>query len=144
MSQQPSGHAPIALILFWTALAAPTCSCASADSARSIEQERWKDLGNRVLQDGRTKLHWTQDDNGVEAVGSSALKITGELSVRDVTRSVFLDARINKISTDSNNKVTAGFDADMTLRRSDFGVGRYVPMVSDEIAVHVTVEAGQE
>jgi polyisoprenoid-binding protein YceI len=79
----------------------------------------------------------------VEALGSNALRITGDLSVRDITHQVVLDVRINKISADSANKVTAGFDADTALRRSDFGVSRYVPMVSDELSVHITLEAGQ-
>ena len=34
-----------------------------------------------------------------------------------------------------------GFDATTTIKRSDFGVGAYVPKVSDEIKVHITVEA---
>jgi polyisoprenoid-binding protein YceI len=40
--------------------------------------------------------------------------------------------------------VTAGFDAEVMLRRSDFGVGRYVPMTGDELSIHVTLEAAQE
>jgi hypothetical protein len=44
----------------------------------------------------------------------------------------------------SDNKLTAGFDADVMLRRSDFGVGRYAPMTGDELSVHITVEAGQD
>jgi polyisoprenoid-binding protein YceI len=79
----------------------------------------------------------------IEALGPNALRITGNLTVRDVTKPVILNARINKVSEGSESKVTAGFDADTLLRRSDFGVSRYVPMVSDEISVHITVEAGQ-
>jgi polyisoprenoid-binding protein YceI len=36
---------------------------------------------------------------------------------------------------------TMGFDATTTIKRSDFGVGGYVPMVSDEIAIRITTEA---
>jgi polyisoprenoid-binding protein YceI len=77
-------------------------------------------------------------------VGTNALKLTGDLSVHGVTKSVVLDATINKITADANNKVAAGFDADVMLRRSDFGVSRYVPMTSDELSVHITLEAVQE
>jgi polyisoprenoid-binding protein YceI len=80
----------------------------------------------------------------IEAVGTDALKITGDLSVHGVTKSVVLDATINKIIGDANNKLAAGFDADVMLRRSDFGVSRYVPMTSDELSVHITLEAVQE
>jgi polyisoprenoid-binding protein YceI len=80
----------------------------------------------------------------VEATGSNALKITGDLSVHGVAKSVVLDATINKIVTAADHKVAAGFDADVMLRRSDFGVSRYVPMTSDELSVHITLEAGQD
>jgi Protein of unknown function (DUF1566) len=38
---------------------------AVADSTRGVGGEvRWKNLGNGVLKDARTKLEWLQDDNG--------------------------------------------------------------------------------
>jgi polyisoprenoid-binding protein YceI len=80
----------------------------------------------------------------VEAVGTNTLKMTGDLSVHGITQPAALNITINKISSSSDNKVTAGFDADVMLRRSDFGVGRYVPMTGDELSVHITIEAGQE
>ncbi len=80
----------------------------------------------------------------IEALGTNRLKMTGDLSVHGVTQSAVLDVTINKISLSSDNKLTAGFDADVMLRRSDFGVGRYVPMTGDEISVHTTIEAGQD
>jgi polyisoprenoid-binding protein YceI len=80
----------------------------------------------------------------IETVGLNALKMYGDLSVHGRTKSVALDVTINKITSDPDNKVTAGFDADAVLRRSDFGVGRYVPMTGDELSVHITLEADQE
>jgi polyisoprenoid-binding protein YceI len=35
----------------------------------------------------------------------------------------------------------AGFDATTVIKRSDFGVTRYVPAVSDEIPVRITLDA---
>jgi polyisoprenoid-binding protein YceI len=77
----------------------------------------------------------------VEPVNANALRITGDLSVHGVTRPVVLDARINKISKVPPRSAEAGFDADVQLLRSDFGVGKFVPLVSDQIAVHITLEA---
>jgi polyisoprenoid-binding protein YceI len=80
----------------------------------------------------------------IETVGANALRLTGDLSVHGITESVVLDVTINKVSSSSDKKVTAGFDADVMLRRSDFGSGRYVPMTGDELSVHITLEASQE
>ena len=35
----------------------------------------------------------------------------------------------------------AGFDATATIKRSDWGIGKYAPMVSDEISIRITTEA---
>jgi polyisoprenoid-binding protein YceI len=80
----------------------------------------------------------------IETVGTNALKLTGDLSVHGITKSVALAVTINKIAAPSDHSVTAGFDADVLLRRSDFGLGRYVPMTGDELSVHITLEAAKE
>jgi polyisoprenoid-binding protein YceI len=36
-----------------------------------------------------------------------------------------------------------GFDATTTIKRSDFGLGAYVPNVSDEVRIRITTEALQ-
>ena len=80
----------------------------------------------------------------VEPAGANALKVTGDLSVHGVTRSIVLDARINRIGTTIDKKTEAGFDADVQLLRSDFGVDKFVPLVSDQVAVHITMEVHDE
>ena len=78
----------------------------------------------------------------VEKVGADGLKVTGDLTVHGVTRSVTLNGKINKIGDNPIMKVaSAGFDADIVLKRSDFGVTKYVPAVSDEIPVHITLDS---
>ena len=81
----------------------------------------------------------------VEALGGKRFKVVGQLTVHGVTRPVTLDARLNKQAEHPMMKVQAiGFDATTMLKRSDFGMGAYVPMVSDLIQVHITTEAYAE
>jgi len=78
----------------------------------------------------------------VQAAGGNKYKVTGDLTVHGVTKPVVLDATLNKSGEHPMMKVpTVGFDAVATLKRSDFGVGAYVPNVSDEIKVRITTEA---
>lgn len=77
----------------------------------------------------------------VKKTGKDTLDVSGELRVRDQAQPVTLHVRINSILGGAGKPPEAGFDADAQLRRSDFGLGKYVPMVSDEVAVHVTLEA---
>jgi polyisoprenoid-binding protein YceI len=75
----------------------------------------------------------------------NTLKVAGDLSVHGITKPVVLDVTINKIGTNPRNQVpTVGFEAMATLKRSDFGLGLYVPQVSDEIRIHITAEAAEK
>lgn len=74
---------------------------------------------------------------------AGTFKLQGDLTLNGVTKPVVLDAKVNKVGEHPflGNAPAAGFAATTTLKRSDFGVGQYAPAVSDELAVHVTVEA---
>jgi polyisoprenoid-binding protein YceI len=72
------------------------------------------------------------------------LKVTGDLSLHGVTKPVTLDVRLTKIGANARTNVpTIGFDATTTLKRSEFGLGHFVPLVSDEIQIRIGCEAGE-
>ena len=71
-------------------------------------------------------------------------KVTGNLTIRSVTRPVTLDVTLLKVGKNARTEVaTVGFDARGTLKRSDFGLGAFVPQVSDEIQLLVTTQAAE-
>lgn len=77
----------------------------------------------------------------VQPLGGHKFKVTGDLTVHGVTRPVVLDATLNKVGPHPMTKAQAiGFDATTTLKRSEFGIGAYVPNVSDEIKIRITTE----
>lgn len=76
------------------------------------------------------------DDDGDEA------KITGNLTLNGVTKSVVLDAEFvgaGKMPTQMGGKENVGFHAETTIKRSDFGIVFGIPMVSDEVELDITV-----
>lgn len=78
----------------------------------------------------------------IEVTGDDTALITGDLTMNDITQSVVLDATLNGTGTHPMaNKAWAGFDATTTLKRSDFGVGAFAPVVSDEVEVMISLEA---
>jgi len=78
----------------------------------------------------------------VEAAGEGKLKVTGDLTVKGVTKPVVLEVKLNKAGEQPMAKRAAvGFDATAKLKRSDFGLGNYVPNVSDEVSLRITTEA---
>ena len=84
----------------------------------------------------------TFTSTGIEITGDDTALITGDLTMNDVTKSVVLDAKLNAEGTHPMAKKDwAGFDATVTLLRSDFNVGAFAPFVSDEVSVMISVEA---
>jgi len=78
----------------------------------------------------------------VEAAGEGKLKVTGDLTVKGVTKPVVLNVTLNKAGEQPMAKRAAiGFDATATVKRSDFGLDAYVPNVSDEVELRITTEA---
>lgn len=72
------------------------------------------------------------------------LRVTGNLTLRGVTRPVTLDVTINKIGVNiRSNLPSIGFEATTTLKRSDFGLGAFVPQVSDEVSIHITCQGDE-
>ncbi|MEI8259828.1 MAG: YceI family protein [Deltaproteobacteria bacterium] len=69
-------------------------------------------------------------------------KLYGELTLHGVTKAVSLDLRVNKVGEHPMRKTqAAGFTATTVVKRADFGVAAYVPVVADEIEVRIEVEA---
>ena len=66
----------------------------------------------------------------------------GDLTIHGVTKPVVLTVKVNKIADHPMKKIpAAGFDAITTIKRTDFGVAGYVPAVSDEVTIRITLEA---
>ncbi len=84
----------------------------------------------------------TFDSTKVETAGEGKLKVTGDLTIKGVTKVVVLDVTLNKVAVQPMTKRPAiGFDATATIKRSDFGIDKFVPNVSDDITLRITTEA---
>lgn len=74
----------------------------------------------------------------VEVSGQKA-KVTGDLTVHGVTRPVTLVVAFHGAGINPMSKAeTVGFSGTTKLKRSEFGLGAFVPVVSDEVTITVT------
>ncbi len=81
----------------------------------------------------------------MKALGVGRLQVTGDLDLHGTSKPGVLDVTVNKSEPDPMGKAPAiGFDASTTIKRTEFGIDKYVPMVSDEIALRITTEAHAE
>jgi polyisoprenoid-binding protein YceI len=77
----------------------------------------------------------------VIAKGTTA-KIMGNLTLNGVTKPVTLNAKFSGAGTTPpmmGGKETVGFHATTTIKRSDFGVNTGIPLVSDSVALDISV-----
>jgi polyisoprenoid-binding protein YceI len=85
----------------------------------------------------------TFTSTAIEVTGDNTAMITGDLTLNGETKSVVLDAVMNKNDTNPMaNKPWLGFDATTSVLRSDFGLGAFAPAVSDEVQIQISIEAG--
>ncbi len=79
----------------------------------------------------------------IERTGDKTAKVTGELTLHGVTKPVTLDVTFNGAGTNPlDKKYTVGFEASGAIKRSDFGVKTYVPLIGDD--VKIIISAGFE
>lgn len=73
--------------------------------------------------------------------GPNAGTLTGDLTVKGVTKPVTLDVVINRAALDDFAQAhKLGFSAKGKIKRSDFGLGKYVPFVGDEVDLVIETE----
>jgi polyisoprenoid-binding protein YceI len=76
----------------------------------------------------------------VEPHSANGARITGDLTIRGVTRPVTLETRfIGAGINPFNRKASVGFHATTTIRRSEWGMGYGVPLVTDEVQLIISV-----
>lgn len=71
--------------------------------------------------------------------GDRGASITGNLTFHGVTRPVVLDATFLASGVNPmTKKETVGFNATTSLKRSDFGVETYLPLIGDEVDLRIS------
>jgi polyisoprenoid-binding protein YceI len=75
----------------------------------------------------------------VTRTGPRTADIAGALTLHGITKPVVLHATLIGARPNDFSKVpTIGFNATGTVKRSDFGMAKYVPIVSDEVRIDIS------
>ncbi len=76
----------------------------------------------------------TFKSNKVTKTGGNTASVTGDLTLHGVTKPVTLEVTYQNAGANPLNKAyTAGFEVKGKIKRSDFGVKTYVPVIGDEV-----------
>ena len=84
----------------------------------------------------------TFKSTSIRASGSSGAKISGLLTIKEISKPITLDVKINKIGKNpiTQNK-TIGMTISGKIKRSLFGINYGIPGISDEVTLSIECEA---
>lgn len=100
-----------------------------------------KELASRKFFHADKFPHITFATHSYTPRNESLGELTGFVTIRGITRPIVLSVVINgAMEHPMLNKPVIGFSASGTLRRSDFGLDRFVPMVADEVEIRIEAE----
>jgi polyisoprenoid-binding protein YceI len=83
----------------------------------------------------------TFKSTSVKFDGDSPVSIEGQLTLKGITKPVTLKVTSFKHGLNMMKKDSIGANATTTIKRSDFQMGKYVPMVGDDVTLTVAIEA---
>src|SRR5579859_812891 len=116
---------------------------ADANTINTNNEGRDKHLKSPDFFDATQFNALTFKSKSFTMVEGKKYKLTGDLTLHGVTKTVTLDVTFNGTAVHPYNKKTiAGFKVSGTIKRSDFGVGNGTPnaVVSDEVAITANTE----
>ena len=103
---------------------------------------------NSTLDDELKSAQWfdatqfptiTFKSTKVTQTGPGSAQVTGDLTFHGVTRPVTLEASFKASGNNPMNKAyTVGFEVKGSLKRSDFGVKTYVPVIGDDVDLMIS------
>ncbi|MEO0424371.1 MAG: YceI family protein [Pseudomonadota bacterium] len=71
----------------------------------------------------------------------AAINVIGDLKIKGITKEVLLGGRVNKADLNPiNQKPTVGVSLRAIVKRSDYGLDKYVPAVADAMTVMIELE----
>jgi polyisoprenoid-binding protein YceI len=104
--------------------------------------EKWDDhMKNADFLDVEKFENITFKSTKIDVTGADTANITGDLTIKDVTKPVVLATKLNKAAPHPmSGKEYAGFSATTTIKRSEFGISYGLPNVGDDLMIRIEVE----
>ena len=114
----------------------------NAASVDTFWEARDKHIRSKDFFDTKTYPTITFVTTSVAPTGSNSAKVTGNLTLRGITKPVTLDATLNKLgpSPFNPNQTIAGFTVEGEIDRTQFGVNYAAPAVSAIIPIRIELE----
>ena len=111
------------------------------DSLDTAFPARDKDVKGPMFLDTAKYPEMSFNSSRVTRSGEKTLRVEGNLTLHGVTRPLVLEATLNQLGPNPFDKrPTVGFSATGTLKRSDFGIATYIPVIGDVVTITIDAE----
>ena len=117
-----------------------------AASLNTRDERRDAHLRSADFLDAENHPHLTFRSKKVERLGENTARMTGDLTIRGVTREVVMDVEFNGIAKSPWGQESAGFTAHTAINRKDWGLTWNQALetggvlVGDEIEINIELE----
>lgn len=102
-------------------------------------------LNGKNFFDTETYPTITFKSTSIEMTGKTTMNVTGDLTIKGITKPVTLEAMINKAADHPMRKIpTIGVSGQTTVSRSEWELTRAVPNVGDDVLIWIEVELPYE
>lgn len=125
----------------------PAAKSGSVDiSIDTKSADTGSDLFNQHIQgadflDTANSSTATFKSTAVKFDGDKPVSVEGNLTLKGVTKPITLTVTSFKSGENMMKKQAVGADATAKIKRSEFNMGKYVPMVSDDVTLSISLEA---
>lgn len=100
-----------------------------------------KHIGSKALLDADQFPTATFVSNKVDVTGNDTANVQGTLTLHGVSKPVTLNVKFNKSGVNPiSNKMSAGFSATTSIKRSDFGITGLLPALGDQVDLNIEAE----
>lgn len=119
---------------------------ADADSATTANEQRDGHLKSDDFFNAEKFPQLIFNSTAITKKSDDEFKLTGDLTIRDITKSITLDVDFNGVITDPYGQQKAGFEVNGKINRKEFGLKWSATteaggiVVSDDVKIHCNVQ----
>lgn len=107
-------------------------------------QKRDDDLRSANFFDAEKFPTATFKSKSWKKTGDDTFDVTGDLTLRGVTKEVVLKVKSLGFGPGMQGKEISGWEATTTLKREDFGITKYPQMLGHDVPITISIEADKE
>lgn len=114
------------------------------NSVDLAQHETWINNTKDLFFDPENHSTMRFDSTSVKDMGDGMMEIEGDLTIVGVTKSITLDAKLNRIGQYMEVGPKAGFSATTSLDRTEWGVDAILNLIPAQVEIEIQIEAFPE